>query len=68
MAVELPEPLQWVLMLLAGTRWPEADEDALREMADRWRKTAKSVEDAAHAADNAVKQALDGQQGPPPIR
>lgn len=63
MAVELPEPLQWVLMLLAGTRWPEADEDALREMADRWRKTAKSVEDAGHAADNAVKQALDGQQG-----
>ncbi|MCX4751314.1 hypothetical protein OG455_38435 [Kitasatospora sp. NBC_01287] len=63
MAVELPEPLQWVLMLLAGTRWPEADEDALREMADRWRQAAKSVEDAGHAADNAVKQALDGQQG-----
>ncbi|MGW3047331.1 WXG100-like domain-containing protein [Kitasatospora sp. NPDC001175] len=63
MAVELPEPLQWVLLLLAGTRWPEADEDQLREMADHWRKAAQSLQDAAHSADAAVKRALDGQQG-----
>ncbi|MDH6579949.1 hypothetical protein, partial [Kitasatospora sp. MAP5-34] len=63
MAVELPEPLQWVLLLLAGTRWPEADEGQLRDMADHWRKAATQLQDASHAADAAVKQALDGQQG-----
>ncbi|GAA2135845.1 hypothetical protein GCM10009760_14830 [Kitasatospora kazusensis] len=63
MAVELPEPLQWVLLLLAGTRWPEADEGQLRDMADHWRKVGASLQDASHAADAAVKQALEGQQG-----
>ncbi|MGK4578997.1 toxin glutamine deamidase domain-containing protein [Kitasatospora sp. HPMI-4] len=63
MAVELPEPLQWVLLLLAGTRWPEADEGQLRDMADHCRKTATNLLDATHAADAAVKNALEGQQG-----
>ncbi|MER5639666.1 toxin glutamine deamidase domain-containing protein [Kitasatospora sp. NPDC002227] len=63
MAVELPEPLQWVLLLLAGTRWPEADEDQLRAMADHWRKTADGIEHAAQTADTAMKNALDGQKG-----
>ncbi|GAA2155624.1 hypothetical protein GCM10009760_55720 [Kitasatospora kazusensis] len=63
MATELPEPLQWVLLLLAGTRWPEQDEDQLRDMADHWRKAATALQDASHAADAAVKQALEGQQG-----
>ncbi|MFD0531390.1 hypothetical protein ACFQ1I_40140 [Kitasatospora arboriphila] len=63
MAVELPEPLQWVLLLLAGTRWPEADEDMLRDMAERWRDGAKTLEDAGRSADSAVKRALDGQRG-----
>ncbi|WP_371477837.1 hypothetical protein [Kitasatospora sp. NBC_00315] len=63
MAVELPEPLQWVLMLLAGTRWPEADEDALREMADHWRKAGEGLRDAGQGADAALKRALEGQQG-----
>jgi hypothetical protein len=63
MAVELPEPLQWVLLLLAGTRWPEADEDMLREMARRWRDGARTLEDAGKSADSAVKRALDGQKG-----
>ncbi|MER8186424.1 hypothetical protein [Kitasatospora sp. NPDC094015] len=63
MAVELPEPLQWVLLLLAGTRWPEADEDQLRDMAEHWRRTATGLQDAAHAADATVKRSLDGQTG-----
>ncbi|RAJ29699.1 hypothetical protein K353_06587, partial [Kitasatospora sp. SolWspMP-SS2h] len=63
MAVEIPEPLQWVFLLLAGTRWPEADEDQLRDMADHCRKTAQGLQDAAQSADSAVKQALDGQKG-----
>ncbi|WP_441246582.1 toxin glutamine deamidase domain-containing protein [Kitasatospora sp. McL0602] len=63
MATELPEPLQWVLLLLAGCRWPEQDEGQLREMADHWRKTADGVEHAAQAADSAMKNALDGQKG-----
>ncbi|MFC8722922.1 hypothetical protein ACFUEL_36610, partial [Kitasatospora sp. NPDC057198] len=63
MAVELPEPLQWVLLLLAGTRWPEADEDQLRHMAEHCRKAAENVKDAAQSADSTIKRALDGQQG-----
>ncbi|WP_033219570.1 toxin glutamine deamidase domain-containing protein [Kitasatospora phosalacinea] len=63
MAVELPEPLQWVLLLLAGTRWPEADEDQLRHMAEHCRKAAENLKDAAQSADSTVKRALDGQQG-----
>ncbi|MFJ1791311.1 WXG100-like domain-containing protein [Kitasatospora griseola] len=63
MAVELPEPLQWVLLLLAGCRWPEADEDQLRDMADHCRKAADSLKDAAQSADATVKRALEGQQG-----
>ncbi|AUG76703.1 hypothetical protein CFP65_1829 [Kitasatospora sp. MMS16-BH015] len=63
MATELPEPLQWVLLLLAGCRWPEADEGELRDMAERWRSAGKELEQASQAADTAVKNALDGQQG-----
>ncbi|MFD8595254.1 hypothetical protein ACFV1L_09655 [Kitasatospora sp. NPDC059646] len=63
MAVELPEPLQWVLLLLAGCRWPEADEDQLRDMADHCRKTADGLKDAAQAGDATIKRALEGQQG-----
>ncbi|MFI5532995.1 hypothetical protein ACIA8O_31105 [Kitasatospora sp. NPDC051853] len=64
MAVELPEPLQWVLLLLAGCRWPEADEDLLRDMAERCRDAAADLTDATGSSDAAVKRALDGQQGP----
>ncbi|MEU5382832.1 toxin glutamine deamidase domain-containing protein [Kitasatospora cineracea] len=63
MATELPEPLQWVLLLLAGCRWPEADEDQLRDMAEHCRKTAEGLKDASRGADSAIKRALDGQQG-----
>ncbi|MGW2399614.1 WXG100-like domain-containing protein [Kitasatospora sp. NPDC001664] len=63
MAVELPEPLQWVLLLLAGCRWPEADEDLLRDMAERCRQAASDLTDATESSDAAIKRALDGQQG-----
>ncbi|MFJ9519655.1 toxin glutamine deamidase domain-containing protein [Kitasatospora sp. NPDC101801] len=63
MAVELPEPLQWVLLLLAGTRWPEGDEDLMRDMGRRWRATAEALDEAGRASDAAVRRALDGQQG-----
>ncbi|BFV61036.1 hypothetical protein KCMC57_up61400 [Kitasatospora sp. CMC57] len=63
MAVELPEPLQWVLLLLAGCRWPEADEGVLRDMAEHCRQAASDLTDAAASSDAAIKRALDGQQG-----
>ncbi|MFF2624842.1 toxin glutamine deamidase domain-containing protein [Kitasatospora griseola] len=63
MAVELPEPLQWVLLLLAGCRWPEADEDQLRDMADECRKASETLRDATQGVDAAIKRALEGQQG-----
>ncbi|MGW4378488.1 toxin glutamine deamidase domain-containing protein [Kitasatospora sp. NPDC004531] len=63
MAVELPEPLQWVLLLLAGCRWPEADEDQLRDMADQCRKASETLKDATQGADAAIKRSLEGQQG-----
>ncbi|MFB7613848.1 hypothetical protein [Kitasatospora sp. NPDC056181] len=63
MATELPEPLQWVLLLLSGTRWPEADEDNLRNMAGHWRTMAQTLNDVEESADAAVKRALTGQVG-----
>ncbi|MEV6207938.1 toxin glutamine deamidase domain-containing protein [Kitasatospora sp. NPDC051914] len=63
MAVELPEPLQWVLLLLAGTRWPEGEEDVMREMADRWRAAGETLADVGRSVDSTVQRALDGQQG-----
>ncbi|MFD0274503.1 hypothetical protein ACFVHB_11445 [Kitasatospora sp. NPDC127111] len=63
MATELPEPLQWVLLLLSGTRWPEADEDNLRNMAGHWRSMAQTLKDVEESADAAVKRALVGQVG-----
>ncbi|MFI6446960.1 hypothetical protein [Kitasatospora sp. NPDC050543] len=63
MATELPESLQWVLLLLAGTRWPEADEDNLRSMAEHWRTMAQTLKDVEESADAAVKRALVGQVG-----
>ncbi|BFV61098.1 hypothetical protein KCMC57_up62020 [Kitasatospora sp. CMC57] len=63
MAVELPEPLQWVLLLLAGTRWPEGEEDVMREMADRWRATGETLADVGTSVGSAIQRALDGQQG-----
>ncbi|MCG6493141.1 hypothetical protein [Kitasatospora sp. A2-31] len=63
MATELPEPLQWVLLLLSGTRWPEADEDNLRSMAEHWRTMAGTLKDVEESADAAVRRALVGQVG-----
>ncbi|MFJ1706885.1 hypothetical protein [Kitasatospora sp. NPDC088346] len=63
MATELPEPLQWVLLLLSGTRWPEADEDSLRGMAEHWRTMAETLNEVEESADAAVKRALTGQVG-----
>ncbi|WP_405366016.1 hypothetical protein [Kitasatospora sp. NBC_00039] len=63
MATELPEPLQWVLLLLAGTRWPEADEDNLRSMAEHWRTMAQTLTEVEESTDAAVERALTGQVG-----
>ncbi|MFJ8038997.1 hypothetical protein ACIRBX_00600 [Kitasatospora sp. NPDC096147] len=63
MAVELPEPLQWVLLLLAGCRWPEADEDLLRNMAERCRQAASDLTDATESSNATIGRALEGQHG-----
>ncbi|MGE7434980.1 WXG100-like domain-containing protein [Kitasatospora sp. NPDC001175] len=63
MAVEVPEPLQWVLLLLSGARWPEADEDNLRQMAEHWRSVASALDDIGETSDATMRRALADQQG-----
>ncbi|MFB7668755.1 hypothetical protein ACFC1R_33350 [Kitasatospora sp. NPDC056138] len=63
MAVEVPEPLQWVLLLLSGARWPEADEDHLRQMAEHWRATASALDDIGGTTDATMRRALADQEG-----
>ncbi|MFF4509213.1 PE-PGRS family protein [Streptomyces sp. NPDC001401] len=43
MALTLPDELVWVLDLL-GYSWPEADEDALHQVAEAWRSFGKDLE------------------------
>jgi hypothetical protein len=43
MALTLPDELVWVLDLL-GYSWPEADEDALHQVAETWRSFGKDLE------------------------
>ncbi|MEU6147569.1 PE-PGRS family protein [Streptomyces sp. NPDC047081] len=44
MSLTLPSELVWVLDLL-GYSWPEADEEALHEVAETWRSFGKTLEE-----------------------
>ncbi|KAA5833700.1 DUF4237 domain-containing protein [Saccharopolyspora hirsuta] len=62
MGIELPAELRDVAAR-AGARWPEADEDAMRESAAAWREAAKSIDGLAASADGAAQGALRAFEG-----
>ncbi|MGP4015618.1 glycohydrolase toxin TNT-related protein [Saccharopolyspora sp. 5N708] len=62
MGIELPAELRDVAAR-AGARWPEADEDAMRELATAWREAAKSIDALAGDADGAAQGALGAFDG-----
>ncbi|MBB5155118.1 glycohydrolase toxin TNT-related protein [Saccharopolyspora phatthalungensis] len=62
MGIELPAELRDVAAR-AGAKWPEADEDKMRESASAWREAAKSIDALAGAADGTAQGALDAFDG-----
>ncbi|MBT0567147.1 hypothetical protein [Williamsia sp. CHRR-6] len=54
MGMQLPAPLQWVIGFLGLDAWPEADEDALRDMAKAYSKAAKGVSQSAQETLDAA--------------
>jgi hypothetical protein len=62
MGIELPAELRDVAAR-AGARWPEADEDKMRESASAWRDAAKSIDALAGTADGTAQAALGAFDG-----
>lgn len=63
MGIELPGELRG-LAQRTGARWPEADEDKMRESAQAWRDAAAAIDVLASHADGTAQGALgaiDGQ-------
>lgn len=63
MGVELPAELAGIADA-TGVSWPEADEDALREQAEAWRKAARELTSLAGEADTCAERALAAMSGP----
>ncbi|QIZ34586.1 glycohydrolase toxin TNT-related protein [Saccharopolyspora sp. ASAGF58] len=62
MGIELPAELKDVAAR-TGAKWPEADEDKMRESASAWRDAAKSIEALTSAADSTAQGALGAFDG-----
>ncbi|MEV0702101.1 glycohydrolase toxin TNT-related protein [Saccharopolyspora sp. NPDC050389] len=62
MGIELPAELRDVAAR-AGAKWPEADEDKMRESASAWRDAAKSIDALTGAADGTAQGALGAFDG-----
>lgn len=63
MGIELPAELAGVAERV-GLRWPEADEDAMREQAVAWRAAERELTTLAADADAAAGGALGAMSGP----
>ncbi|MEY7972798.1 glycohydrolase toxin TNT-related protein [Saccharomonospora xinjiangensis] len=63
MGVELPAELAGIADA-TGVSWPEADEDALREQAEAWRKAARELTSLSGDADTCAERALAAMSGP----
>ncbi len=63
MGIELPAELA-AIAHATGVSWPEADEDALREQAESWRKAARELAALAGDADACAAKALGALAGP----
>lgn len=62
MGIELPHELADIAAR-TGVRWPEADEDAMREQARAWRDAATQLTTLAGDADASATAAFDGMSG-----
>lgn len=62
MGIELPAELADVAAK-TGVKWPEADEDKMRETAQAWRDAAKRVNTLISDADNTAQKALGTTEG-----
>lgn len=62
MGIELPAELADVAAK-TGVKWPEADEDKMRETAQAWREAAKRVNTLISDADNTAQKALGTTEG-----
>ncbi|MGW9480613.1 TNT domain-containing protein [Saccharomonospora azurea] len=62
MGIELPPELA-AMAEVTGVSWPEADEDALREQAEVWRRAARELTALAGDADACAERALGAMSG-----
>ncbi|MFJ9727833.1 PE-PGRS family protein [Streptomyces sp. NPDC101209] len=62
MALTLPSELVWVLDLL-GYSWPEADEDALHQVAETWRDFGRTLEEIQAAGEGYARTVVAGNSG-----
>ena len=62
--VALPPGLQWLLESVVGQRWPQANEDELRSMADVWRHIGDQVSGARRAVEPAAGAVVEYNSGP----
>ncbi|QUH04885.1 glycohydrolase toxin TNT-related protein [Saccharopolyspora erythraea] len=62
MGIELPAELRDAAAR-AGARWPEGDEDAMRESATAWREAARSLDALARDADASAQGVLAAFEG-----
>ncbi|MFF3572561.1 hypothetical protein ACFYXQ_32815 [Nocardia jiangxiensis] len=62
MSLEMPQGLRW-LGYLAGTAWPEGDEDKLFALAQDWHTAATDLQNLISAVQAACDTALDNYSG-----
>ena len=62
--VALPEPLQWLLEVVVGERWPAAVESDVHAVADVWRHLGGQVTEAHQAAEPAAGAVTQYNRGP----
>jgi hypothetical protein len=62
MSLTLPGELVWVLDLL-GYTWPEADEEALHEVAEAWRSFGKALEDIEAQGEGFARTVVAANAG-----
>ncbi|MGR6973092.1 WXG100-like domain-containing protein [Streptomyces cynarae] len=62
MSLTLPSELVWVLDLL-GYSWPEADEEALHEVAEAWRSFGNALEDIETQGERFARTVVAANAG-----
>jgi hypothetical protein len=60
---ECPEPLQWVLRIVTGMEWPEADTDALTTLAGQWQDMARTLQRLTEEGQRAAEQVRSAERG-----